>query len=215
MKTDAQLKQDVLDELTWDPKVNATDIGVIVKDGIVTLTGHLGSYAEKDAAEKAAQRVKGVRVLATELNVRLATPFKRTDSDIAGAAQRALDWNTLLPGTVQAKVEKGWLTLKGEVQWDYQRREAERAVRYLNGVVEVSNTITVKPTVAAGDLKKGIQEALKRHADREAEEIQVFVDGSHVTLRGKVDSFADMNATIGAAWAAPGVAGVTNELTVA
>lgn len=215
MKTDAQLKQDVLDELTWDPKVGATDIGVIVKDGIVTLTGHLGSYAEKDAAEKAAQRVKGVRVLATELNVRLATPFKRTDSDIAGAAQRALDWNTLVPGTVQAKVEKGWLTLKGEVQWDYQRREAERAVRYLNGVVEVSNTITVKPTVAAGDLKKGIQEALKRHADREAEEIQVFVDGSRVTLRGKVDSFADMNATIGAAWAAPGVAGVTNELTVA
>lgn len=215
MKTDAQLKQDVLDELTWDPKVYATDIGVIVKDGVVTLTGHLGSFAEKYAAEKAAQRVKGVRVLATELNVRLADAFKHTDSDIAGAAERALDWNTLVPGTVQAKVEKGWLTLKGEVQWDYQRREAERAVRYLNGVAGVTNTITVKPTVTAGDLKKGIQEALKRHADREAEKIQVLVDGSRVTLRGKVDSFADMNATIGAAWAAPGVAGVINELVVA
>ena len=214
MKTDTQLKKDVLDELTWDPKVDATDIGVIVKDGVVTLTGHLGSFAEKYAAEKAAQRVKGVRVLATELNVRLADAFKHTDSDIAGAAQRALDWNTLVPGTVQAKVEKGWLTLKGEVQWDYQRRMAEKAVRYHNGVVVVSNLTTVKPAVTSVDVKKGIQEALKRHADREAEQIQVFVEGSRVTMRGKVDSLADMNAAIGAAWGAPGVASVANELMV-
>ena len=215
MKTDAQLKQDVIDELTWDPKVDAKDIGVIIKDGIVTLTGHPGSYAEKYAAEKAAQRVQGVRVLATELNVRLTTSFEHTDSDIAGAAQRALDWNTLVPATVQAKVEKGWLALKGEVQWDYQRREAERAVRYLSGVLGVNNLITVKPTVTAGDLKKEIQDALKRHADREAEKIQVSVAGSRVTLRGKVDSWADMNAAVGAAWSAPGVASVMNELAVA
>lgn len=215
MKTDAQLQQDVLEELAWDPKLDAADIGVIVKDGVVTLTGHLGSYGEKYAAEKAAQRVKGVRVLATELSVRLADPFRRTDADIAAAAQHALEWNTLVPTTVQAKVEKGWLTLKGEVQWDYQRREAERSVRFLNGVVGVSNTITVKPAVASSDIRKGIQEALQRHADREAGKIQVFVDGSRVTLRGKVDSIADMHAVTGAAWSAPGVASVINELTVA
>jgi osmotically-inducible protein OsmY len=214
MKTDAQLKQDVLDELTWEPKVDPANIGVIVKDGVVTLTGHLGSFAEKYAAEKAAQRVTGVRVMTTELNVRLDDPFKHTDSDIATAAQRALDWNTLVPATVQAKVEKGWMTLKGEVQWDYQRRAAEKAVRYLGGVTGVSNLITVKPTVTAGDLKKGIQSALERHADREAAKIQVFVDDSRVTLRGKVDSFADMNAVTGAAWSAPGVTAVANELTV-
>jgi osmotically-inducible protein OsmY len=215
MKTDAQLKKDVFDELAWDAKVNPADIGIIVKDGVVTLIGHLGSFAEKYAAEKAAQRVKGVRVIATELAVKLGTPFKRSDSEIAGAAQRALDWNTFVPGTVQAKVEKGWLTLKGDVPWDFQRKEAARILRNLNGVLGVSNFIEVTPTVSAGDLKKGIQAALERHADREAEKIQVLVDGARVTLRGKVDSFADMNAAVAAAWSASGVASVTNELAIA
>ena len=214
MKTDAQLKQDVLDELAWDPKVDAADIGVIVKDGVVNLTGHLGSFAEKYAAEKAAQRVKGVRVIATEIDVRITAPSKHTDPDIAAAAQRALDWNALVPGTVQAKVEKGWLTLRGEVQWEYQRREAERAVRYLNGVVGLSNSISVNPAPVTGDLKKAIRQALERHADREADKIEVIVDGSRVTLKGKVDSWPDMNAALGAAWSAPGVAGVVNELTI-
>jgi osmotically-inducible protein OsmY len=215
MKSDTQLKQDVLDELIWDPKINlASDINVAVESGVVTLTGHVGSHAEKQAVGKAVQRIKGVRVLAADLNIRLTGQSKREDSDICRAAQRALDWNALVPGTVQAAAEKGWLTLSGEVQWDYQRSEAEKTVRYLNGLMGVSNAITLKPAVTERDLREGIQDALKRHADREAEKIQVIVDGTRVILRGKVDSFAEMKAVIGAAWAAPGVIGVTNELAV-
>ena len=223
MKSDAQLQQEILQELDWDPAVDATDVGVIVKDGVVTLAGHLGTFAEKYAAERAAQRVRGVRVVCVELEVRLADPFKREDSEIAATAQRSLDWNTLVPGNVHAMVEKGWVTLTGDVQWDYQRKAAERAVRYLRGVVGLSNLITVKglthlitvePAVSSADVKKGIQEALERHAGREAQKLQVVVDGSRVTLRGAVDSWADVRAALGAAWSAPGVASVVNELTV-
>ena len=214
MKADAQLRNDVLAELGWDPAVKATDVGVIVNGGVVTLTGHLASYAEKYAAERAAQRVSGVKALAVELEVRLSSPFKRSDTDIADAAQRALDWNALVPGNVQAMVEKGWITLKGEAEWNYQRGAAERAVRDLHGVVGVTNLVAVKPSVSSTDIKKSIHDALARQAEREAKQLQILVDGSRVTLRGKVDSWADRRAVQSAAWSAAGVSTVVNDLTV-
>lgn len=216
MKTDAQLKKDILAELTWDPTVKATDVGVIVKDGVVTLTGHPGSYAEKHAVERAVQRVEGVKALAIEIEVRLSAAHERSDADIATAVERALEWNVLVPDNkVHPKVEKGWVTLSGEVAWDYQRRAAEKAVRDLVGVVGVTNRVKVEPQVAPADVKKSIHDALARQADREARHVEIIVDGATVTLRGKVHSWAEREAVQGAAWSAPGVASVVNKLDVA
>jgi osmotically-inducible protein OsmY len=216
MKTDAQLKKDIQDELGWDPAVHATDIGVIVKDGIVTLTGHLSSYAEKYAAERATERVSGVQALVMEVDVRLPSSSKRDDADLANAARNALAWNVVVPDShIQLKVEKGWVTLTGEVEWDYQRKAADRAVRDLLGVVGVSNLIKVKPHVSTSDVQKKIQEALARQAETEAQQLQVLVDGSRVTLRGKVHSWVERQAAQGAAWSAPGVTNVVNELALA
>lgn len=215
MKTDAQLKKDILDELAWDPAINATEIGVVVKDGVVTLTGLLTNYAEKYAAERAARRVSGVKALAVDIEVRLSPSYKRTDTDIAAAAQRVLDWNVAVPANrIQPMVENGWITLSGEVEWDFQRKAAERSVRDLFGVVGVTNLVKVKPKVAPSDIEKNIHDALVRQAEREAKHLQILVDGSQVTLRGKVHSWTERRATQGAAWAAPGVANVVNELTV-
>lgn len=216
MKTDAQLKKDILDELTWDPAINATDVGVIVKDGVVTLTGHLASYAEKYAAERATERVSGVQALVMEVEVRLPSSSKRNDADVANAARNALAWSVVVPdGHIQLKVEKGWVTLSGDVEWDYQRKAADRAVRDLMGVVGVSNLIKVKPHVSTTDVQKKIQEALARQAETEAKQLQVLVDGSRVTLRGKVHSWVERQAAQGAAWSAPGVTNVVNELALA
>lgn len=215
MKTDAQLKKDVLDELSWEPAVNASEVGVIVKDGVVTLTGHLATYAEKYAAERAAQRVSGVKAVAVEIQVRLSPSYKRSDTDIAAAAQRALDWNVVVPdGKVQPKVENGWITLNGDVDWEYQRKAAERAVRDLFGVVGVTNLVKVKPHLSSTDIEKNIHDALQRQAEREAKQVDVVVDGAKVTLRGKVHSWNDRRAVQNAAWSAPGVSGVVNELSV-
>ncbi|MDO8718549.1 MAG: BON domain-containing protein [Polaromonas sp.] len=215
MKTDAQLQKDVLAELAWDPAVNATDVGVIVKDGVVTLTGHLTNFAEKYAAERAVRRVSGVKALAVEIEVRLAPSFKRSDSDIAAAVQRALDWNVVVPDNcIQPKVESGWITLNGEVEWDYQRKAAERAVRDLYGVVGVTNLVKVKPKIAPSDIERNITDALVRQAEREAKRLEIKVDGSRVSLHGKVHSWAEYRAIQGAAWAAPGVASVENKMTV-
>lgn len=215
MKTDTQLRDDVIAELNWDPAVNASDIGVIAKDGVVTLTGHLGSYAEKYAVERAVQRVSGVKALAIEMKVQLAASYERTDTDIAMAAERALQWNVLVPDDkVRPMVEKGWITLSGEVAWDYQRSAAEKAVRDLLGVVGVTNLIKVVPQVTAADVKKSIHDALVRQADRESKEVEISVVGSQVTLKGKVHSWAERTAAQGAAWSAPGVATVVNNLVV-
>lgn len=215
MKTDAQLKKDILDELSWDPAVNASEVGVIVKDGVVTLTGHLATYAEKYAAERAAQRVSGVKAVAVEIQVRLSPSYKRSDTDIAAAAQRALDWNVVVPdGKVQPKVENGWITLNGDVDWEYQRKAAERAVRDLFGVVGVTNLVKVKPHLSTPDIEKNIHDALQRQAEREAKQVDVAVEGSKVTLRGKVHSWNDRRAVQNAAWSAPGVSNVVNELSV-
>lgn len=215
MKTDAQLQQDILRELSWDPAVKSTDIGVIVKDGVVTLTGNLTTYAEKHAVEHAVQRVRGVRAMAVEMHVRLVPALERNDADIALAAERALEWNVLVPDNgIQILVENGWLTLSGEVAWAYEREAAERSVRDLIGVIHVNNLVNVKPTVQAGSVERGIHDALARQAEREAKHIEVAVTGSFVTLRGTVHSWAERSAAQGAALAAPGVSAVVNELTV-
>src|SRR5271165_4508868 len=158
MKTDAQLKQDIIAELTWEPSVNASQIGVEVKNGTVTLAGHVDSYAEKCQAERAAQRVSGVKGLAVEIDVKLQGLSKRTDADIARSAQNVLEWTSWLPtDAIKVKVENGWITLSGEVEWDYQRQFAKDAVRSLFGVVGVSDVISVKPKASMGAVKSEIE----------------------------------------------------------
>jgi osmotically-inducible protein OsmY len=215
MKTDAQLESDILAELQWDPAIDAKDLTVIVDDGVVTLTGHVSSHAEKHAAERAVQRVHGVKALAVETRVQLPNPFARTDTDIARTAQCALEWNVLVSAThIQLIVDSGWITLCGEVKHNYQRKAAERVVGDLTGVIGVTNLINVVPSISTADVEKNIQAALERQADRAAKHLEIVVDGSNVTLRGKVHSLAERRAIQGAAWSAPGVSSVVNDLTV-
>lgn len=216
MKSDAQLKKDVEAELDWDASVDATHVGVAVKDGVVTLSGHLDTYAEKIAAERAAQRVEGVKALAVELDVKLAPGHRRSDAEIAAAAESALKWSTLVPeDRITVRVERGWVTLSGEVDWDYQRNHAAKAVRPLTGVVGVTNQIALKPQVTPANITHRIQSALQRQAEREAQHIEVIVSGHTVTLKGQVHSWAERNAAQGAAWSAPGITSVINQLRVA
>jgi osmotically-inducible protein OsmY len=217
MKSDAMLRSDIVAEINFDPAitVNATDIGVIVKDGVVTLSGHPTSHAEKHAIERAVQRVKGVKALAVEMSVRLPAGSERTDADIAKAAENVLEWNVLVPDdAIHPIVEGGWITLNGHVEWEYQRRAAEVAVRNLLGVKGVTNQVQVKARFTPADVEKKISEALHRQADREARHIEVLVNGSQVTLRGVVRSWAERRAAQGAAWSAPGVALVVNNLLI-
>lgn len=215
MKTDAQLKSDVTRELEWDPSIDAAHVGVAAKGGVVTLTGHLATFAEKSAIERAVQRVEGVRAVAVELDVKLAPSHQRSDSEIAEAAESALRWGALIPDErIRVKVEKGWVTLTGEVDWEYQRRSAQQAVRGLTGVVGISNQVTIKAVVTPANIATRIREALERHAQREAKHVEVVVSGSTATLRGRVDSWAERQVASGAAWAAPGITQVVNELSV-
>jgi len=215
MKTDAQLKTDVTNELQWDPSINVANIGVAVKSGVVTLTGHLDTFAEKFAIERAVQRVEGVKAVAVELDVKLAPSHKRSDTEIAQAADHALRWHAVVPDEcIRIKVEQGWVTLSGELDWEFQRDSAYNAVRTLTGVVGVTNTITLKSQVTPGNIAGRIRDALTRHAEREAKHIEVNVAGSTVTLRGHIDSWAERAAAEGAAWAAPGITLVINKLTL-
>ena len=215
MKSDAQLKKDVEAELDWEPKVNAARIGVEVKEGIVTLAGHLDSFPEKLAAENAAQRVNGVRGVAVEIDVKLPGASRRTDSDIAHAAVDALTWNTLVPsGSVKLTVEEGWITLEGDVEWEYQRSAAESAVRPLIGVMGIRNAVKVKPRPSQGNIKGKIEAALQRAAHVQADGISVAVEGGKVTLSGKVHSYTDRHLVEEAAWAAPGVASVVDRIQI-
>ena len=215
MKTDEQLKADIIDELAWDPAINATGIGVMVKDGVVTLTGHLDSFAEKHALEQALQRVEGVRGIALELDVKLSPEHKRSDSEIAQTAATALRLNSLVPeGKIKVKVESGWVTLTGEVDWSYQLARAEQCIRPLAGVRGLDNQITIKPRASGRDIRSEITAALTRQAMREARHITVEVEGGVVTLRGKVRSLAEREAAVGAAFSAPGVSRVVDKLEV-
>lgn len=215
MKTDTQLKADVTAELAWDPAINATGIGVMVKEGVVTLAGHLDTFAEKHAVERAVRRVSGVCGIALELDVKLAAHHQRSDSELARAAIAALRWSSLVPeGRVQVEVDKGWVTLTGEVDWGYQLAGAEQSIRPLVGVRGLSNHITIKPRASVKDIGEQITAAFARHASREARHIDIKVEGGVVTLRGKVHSLAEHDAAVGVAFSAPGVSRVVDELGV-
>ncbi len=215
MKTDSDLKNDVLSELQWDPLVPETKVGVTVNEGVVTLTGHVDTYAEKVAAKRAVERVSGVKALAVEIDVIPVGIHQRSDTEIALAAEHALSWNTSVPqDRVKVTVEKGWVTLTGDLDWNFQRRAVERMVRPLKGVVGVTDNIMLKTLPVPLKLRARIQDALTRQVMREVRRIEVLVEGSEVTLRGHVHSWAEKNAAEGASWSAPGVTRVNNQLQV-
>jgi osmotically-inducible protein OsmY len=210
--TDEEIQSDVLAELRWDPSIS-TEVGVTVKNGVVTLTGTVDTIQKKWRAEEAAHRVTGVTAVANDIEVRMFG--QRTDADIAAAVKHALDWNTSIPlNKVHVTVDNGWVTLKGELEWQYQRQEAERAVRSLWGVKGVSNLISIKPAASPTDLKKKIEAALVRSAEVDAERITVDVQGSKVTLKGRVRSWAERQEAERTAWLAPGVTSVDNQITL-
>jgi osmotically-inducible protein OsmY len=217
-RTDADIQAEVIAELKWEPRVQAPEIGVAVKDGVVTLTGWVDSYTKRWAAEEAAHRVRGVKAVANDIEVRLSIGGERTDADIAAAAVRALQWDALLvPERIEVTVSKGWVTLNGSVDWEYKKREAERVVRNLAGVKGVSNLIEVKPKVTPSptEIKKQVEQALVRSAQTDADQIQVEVDGTKVILKGKVRAWAERQEAERAAWRTPGVTMVDNRITIA
>ena len=214
-RTDARIQADVLAELKFEPRVQPNEIGVVVKDGVVALTGWVDSYLKKWSAEHAAHRVREVKAVANDIEVRLPSSSERTDADIAKAAVQALEWDAFVPsGKVKVTVDKGWVTLDGEVDWQYQKLDADRVVRRLTGVKDVSNLIRVKPRATASELKQKIQQALIRTTETDAQRITVEVDGSKVILKGTVRSWAERQEAERAAWSAAGVTAVDNRIMI-
>jgi osmotically-inducible protein OsmY len=214
-RTDPEIQSDVLAELQFEPRLQPNEIGVIVRNGVVTLTGWVDSFTKKWVAEDAAHRVRGVKAVANDIEVRLPNASERTDMDIAAAVARALEEHASAAiDMLEVTVSRGWVTLSGEVAWQYQKQDAEDAVRRLAGVTGVTNLITVVPRVEPADLKKTIEEALVRSAEIDAERISVDVDGSAVILTGTVRSWAERDAAEREAWAAPGVTAVDNRIVV-
>ena len=216
MKTDTQLQSDVLAELKWDPSFNAAEIGVEVSNGVVTLSGHVDKYSEKWAAERAAQKVTGVKALAIELDVTLPGASNRSDADIARTAENVLEWTTNWPKDhVKVMVEKGWVTLSGELDYEYQRQLASSSVRHLMGVTGVSNQLTIKSILTSSTVKSDIEAALKRRALTDAQEIMITVNGGEVTLTGVVHSWSERDMVSDSVWNTPGVTDVNDNISVA
>jgi osmotically-inducible protein OsmY len=214
-KSDIQLQRDVMEELHWDPAVGRAEVGVAAKDGVITLSGNVDSFAVKYAAVRATERVVGVRAIAEEMQVVIPSAFRRTDTEIAHAVADRLAWDTSVPdGQVRARVEDGWVWLEGETEWQYQRAAAEQAVRYLTGVKGVTNMITLKKRASAVDLRQRIESAFKRHAELDAHEISIEAIEGKVTLRGKVRSWAERGDAEQAVWSAPGVSSLDDQLAV-
>jgi osmotically-inducible protein OsmY len=215
MNSDAKIRDDVIAELDFDPQIDAAAIGVTVHDGVVTLSGHVPNLMQKLAAEAAAERVKGVKGLAQDIEIRLATQASHSDEELVERASHVLNWTISGPKTgVKVRAENGWITLRGEALWAYQKQEAEKALRHLEGVKGVTNLITVHSDVKPGDVKGSIKRAFHRNAEIEAGRIDVLVDGTSVTLTGKADNWAQRRAAEQAAWAAPGVSQVIDNILI-
>lgn len=215
MKTDIQIQNDVLDELKWEPFLNSSEIGVAVKNGVVTLTGIVDMYSKKIYAEKAAKRVSGVKAIAEDIQVGVSPTYRKTDTEIAEAVVNALKWHTAVQeDKIRIKVEDGVVKLEGEVEWEYQRVAAKTAIQYLTGVRAVSNLITVKPKISPFEIEQKIKAAFHRHASLDSAKISADIIGNKVILRGKVRSFTEKEDAESAAWAAPGVLNVESKLEV-
>ena len=215
--SDTTLRQDILDELEMEPSIDAADIGVAVEDGVVTLTGHVPTFSQKATVENLVARIKGVRGIAEELEVRYRGTVSNSDDEIAKRAANSLQWSTAVPdGKVQVKVHKGWVTLTGTVDWNFEKVAAANAVRGLQGVTGITNNIAIKPRpmISSLDVKKRIEDSLKRSAELEAKSIRVDVEGGRVTLGGHVKAWSERRLVEDAAWATPGVTAVDDRLTI-
>ncbi len=216
MKPDKELLEDVIDELKWDPILHATEIGVTVKNGIITLSGQVNSYSKKLAAENAVKRVKDVRGLAEEINVKLSIAGQRTDAEIAQAAVSALKWNDSVPDDkIKVKVENGWVTLEGESEWQFEKDAAGSVVECLTGVKGMTNLVSIKPRINIPVIRESIKRALERSADVEAARITIETQGNKIILKGKARSWSERNQVERTAWSAAGVMAVEDELVIA
>lgn len=214
--SDSILKQDIIDELDFEPSIDAADIGVAVDGGVVTLTGHVPTYAQKVKVEDVVRNVKGVKAIAQEMEVRPFGTHKTADDEIAKRAVNTIAWHTSIPGgAVQISVQSGWIKLTGKVEWQYQKTAAEDAMRHLAGVIGVTNQIEIKPRPSTHDIKQRIENALKRNAELEAQEIKVNVLGNGaVRLEGRVHAWSERRAAERAAWSAAGVRTVEDRITI-